>query len=451
MVLEAGGVGTLHVKWGLDPRDEFAHEWKGIVAYTVGTVFAIAGLVLAIPTGGSSVAVAIGVGSIVMGLAGYAVTTVDVAFKDWVNTPATKPGIELRHEKIFAVTGEIKSTFDKELKKITIVGDTKEPVLEQWTHEYLLERVNEKDIKKRVSPMDLAYEVGFGAKTISRPFVTDDGWVWYRETDNRLMKMRREGTAPPEHCGGQYTCAPPTVHGDWIYYLDTNSYLARMKTDGSQTLLVGSTHCQGFAPVVDVTGQIWVVGWNGALMCLRADGSGGGSSPGDVRVISPPTISREGTLRALFLGSNGALMSMYTNGTGGKTIGSNCGKTRVGDPPLSIDSLGNIWFWGLNGAVMKTSSDGTVGGNPQGAYSASPPVARGNMVYFQGLNGQLMCMRTDSTVNDLLEVHAEIVSPPFVAHDQWLFFQGRDNLLMRACFHKSVPMTGPDAEPKPAA
>lgn len=74
--------------------------------------------------------------------------------------------------------------------------------------------------------------------TNSRPFLTADGWVWFQGTDNRLWRMRTNGSQQ-SNPGNTTTLTSPTVSvGGWIYFQGTDYYLWRMFGDGSQKIIV---------------------------------------------------------------------------------------------------------------------------------------------------------------------------------------------------------------------
>ncbi|KZD25651.1 hypothetical protein [Tardiphaga robiniae] len=437
VVLDAKGVVTLSVKWGLGASSYITSDSMGIGFFTVGTVLAVAGLVLALPTAGASLtlmltytSLAVAFGSIPVGVLGFAV-------KDFVNSPYAVTGIELRRQHKYVVEGEIKIN-----KGAVISGETKGKELK-------LREVSDKEFKelqaKGVSPMDLAYEVGHDARTISTPFVTTDGWIWFQDPNNALMRISREGTKAAEHIGGHYVSSNPVVFGDWVYFLGLNGVLMRMKTDGSVSSDIGGHISlqidtgQGWAPSVDSNGRVWYWGKSGALMWSNQAGTDGGN-PGGTFISSHPVVFGDWVY---FLGLNGALMRMKTDGSASNEIGDRMGPLGTGgDATPLVDGNGWVWYWGKNGAVMKTNQAGTVGENPGGAYSAAPPVVFDNLVYYEGLNGNLMCMMTDGSSEADLKVTTQIGGTPFVASDGWVFFRGRDNVLMKACFYKSPQLRG---------
>ncbi len=78
--------------------------------------------------------------------------------------------------------------------------------------------------------------------TKSTPFVTGDGWVWFQGTDNKLWKVFNDGTQQSQP-GNNTTSSSPFVSSDgWVYFQGTDNKLWRMRTDGSgQVNLGGNT------------------------------------------------------------------------------------------------------------------------------------------------------------------------------------------------------------------
>jgi hypothetical protein len=74
--------------------------------------------------------------------------------------------------------------------------------------------------------------------TKSTPFVTPDGWVWFQGIDDKLWKVFNDGTQQSQP-GDNTTFSSPTVVGGWVYFRGTDNKLWRMKTDGSAQVNVG--------------------------------------------------------------------------------------------------------------------------------------------------------------------------------------------------------------------
>lgn len=77
-----------------------------------------------------------------------------------------------------------------------------------------------------------------GNTTKSTPFVTPDGWVWFQGRDNKLWKVFNDGTQQSQP-GNNHTSSSPTVLGDWVYFRGTDDKLWQMRTDGSAQTNVG--------------------------------------------------------------------------------------------------------------------------------------------------------------------------------------------------------------------
>src|SRR5207248_561141 len=73
-----------------------------------------------------------------------------------------------------------------------------------------------------------------GNKTLSTPFVTADGWVWFQGPNNALIRMKPDGSQQSEP-GSHTTANTPVVTADGCDRVRATTYvLSRMKPDGSQ-------------------------------------------------------------------------------------------------------------------------------------------------------------------------------------------------------------------------
>jgi hypothetical protein len=117
---------TVNARWWLGETTEYANSIAEIALFATGTVIGIVGLVLAIPTAGTSLALTIAGASVALGGAGLAVGGISLAIKDFANTPTSKPGVYLPDERIFIVEGALTFRYDRnEVATITGADDLK--------------------------------------------------------------------------------------------------------------------------------------------------------------------------------------------------------------------------------------------------------------------------------------------------------------------------------------
>ena len=91
--------------------------------------------------------------------------------------------------------------------------------------------------------------------TKSTPFVTSDGWVWFQGTDDKLWKVFNNGSDQSQP-RNNWTASSPVVVGNWVYFRGTDNKLWQLRTDGTaQNQVHGNTTSS--APFVTADG--WVL------------------------------------------------------------------------------------------------------------------------------------------------------------------------------------------------
>jgi hypothetical protein len=112
---------TVNARWWVGETTEYANSIAEIALFATGTVIGIVGLVLAIPSGGTSLALTIAGASVALGGAGLAVGGISLAIRDFANTPTSKTGVYLPDERKFIVEGALTFSYDRN-QVATITG-----------------------------------------------------------------------------------------------------------------------------------------------------------------------------------------------------------------------------------------------------------------------------------------------------------------------------------------
>jgi hypothetical protein len=107
--------------------------------------------------------------------------------------------------------------------------------------------------------------------TASTPFVTADGWVYFRGTDNTLWKVFNDGSQQAR-VGNNTTASTPFVTTDgWVDFQGTDQTLWKVYNDGSQQARFKGSWLVGWREI-DEFDQIWVDDQTPAGATLVADG-----------------------------------------------------------------------------------------------------------------------------------------------------------------------------------
>jgi hypothetical protein len=237
-----------------------------------------------------------------------------------------------------------------------------------------------------------------GIKTSSAPFVTADGWVWFRGTDDKLWRMKTDGSLQ-SNPGGNKTLNTPFVTADgWVWFQGPNNALCRMKTDGSEFSAPGS-HTTLNTPFVTADGWVWFRATNNALCCMKTDGSEF-SAPGNAKTSGTPLVTADGWVWFRGLQErypddapvdpfHYRLYRMKRDGTQLSMPGDNDGPS-PSSPFVTAD--GWVWFQGAGDKLFRMKPDGSQQTQVDGNRTASSP-AVGPMTVAQGVVGEWVWFR----------------------------------------------------------
>lgn len=236
--------------------------------------------------------------------------------------------------------------------------------------------------------------------TKSTPFVTADGWVWFQGTDNKLWKVFNDGSQQSQPRGNT-TSSSPTVVGDYVYFQGTDNKLWRMKTDGSAQNVINNNTTKS-TPFVTSDGWVWFQGTDNKLWKVFNDGTHQ-SQPGNNTTSSSPTVMGN---YAYFRGTDNKLWRMTIDGAHQNVINNNT----TNDTPL-VTPEGWVWFQGTDNKLWRVFNDGTQQSQPNNNTTLSTP-AVGKMGIAQGTVGE------------------------------WTYFQGTDDKLWRLFLPATAIATG---------
>ncbi|WP_172601993.1 DUF5050 domain-containing protein [Candidatus Nitrosocosmicus franklandus] len=247
----------------------------------------------------------------------------------------------------------------------------------------------------------------FGLETKSTPFVTQDGWVWFQGTNNKLMKMKTDGseiTNPREYV----TSTMPFVTQDgWVWFSDCIAKLTRMKTDGSIVDYPGITSALS-TPFVTQDGWVWFQGTNNKLMKMKTDGSEI-TNPREYVTSTMPFVTQDGWV--WFSDCIAKLTRMKTDGS----IVDYPGITSALSTPF-VTQDGWVWFQGTNNKLMKMKTDGSEITNPGNNYTKSTPFVSYDTTYFEGTDDTLWSLRWKYDCNPAMDIPlGSIVFGPFAS------------------------------------
>jgi hypothetical protein len=274
-------------------------------------------------------------------------------------------------------------------------------------------------------------------KTASTPFVSD-GYIYFRGTDDRLLRVRTDGTGG-SNPGTNKTKSAPFVSDGYIYFRGTDDRLLRVRTDGTGGSNPGMNKTKS-APFVS-SGYIYFQGTDDRLLRVRTDGTGG-SNPGMNKTASTPFVS-DGYI--YFQGTDNRLLRVRTDGTGGQSLG-----YMTKSSPFVFK--GYVYFQGTDDKLWKVNVNnpgvdrtnfrehpyGQTGPIQKDALitKSSPVVATSpidgrDYVYFQGADDRLWRIATDDGTSLASPNCNSTKGTPFVYGDA-VFFQGTDDRLLRA-------------------
>jgi hypothetical protein len=301
--------------------------------------------------------------------------------------------------------------------------------------------------------------------TASTPFVVPDpnggAWIYYQGTDNKLWKVRDDGTLQSQ-IGANTTASSPFVvpdpnGGAWVYFQGTDNKLWKVRDDGTLLSQIGANTTASTPFVVpdpnggpscvyfqgtDTTpfrgpGTLWKVLDNGAQQ----------SQIGNNTTASTPFVVPDpngGPAWVYFQGTDNTLWKVLDNGSQQSKIGNN---TTLSTPFVVLDPSGGpswVYFEGTDNALWKVRDDGSqqyhIGENMAAGkqYTISTPFvipdATGAWVYYQGTDNKLWKIRDDGS-QQLNINNNTTASTPFVVPDptggNWVYFQGTDTTLWK--------------------
>src|SRR5260370_733772 len=268
--------------------------------------------------------------------------------------------------------------------------------------------------------------------TKSTPFVTGDGWVWFQGTDNKLWKVFNDGTQQSQP-GNNTTSSSPFVSSDgWVYFQGTDHKLWRMRTDGSQQVNLNSNTTASTPTATPAAvffrgtdNKLWVLELGRACNCSL-------------------NLSETQEQRRTQVASH-ELAEMLSDpefpdgwfGNESDEIGDICnGKTAtitVGRNTWNVQSIySRAADAASNGAtVCVSSAPSPLPGQYKirmNTTSSTPFVTADGWVYFQGTDNRLWKVNLCGT-SQMQIGHNTTKSTPFVTGDGWVWFQGTDNKL----------------------
>jgi hypothetical protein len=268
-----------------------------------------------------------------------------------------------------------------------------------------------------VGPLSLVQMQIGNNTTSSTPFVTSDGWVYFQGTDDKLWKVRSDGTQQSQ-IGGNTTAAMPYVVDGWVYFRGTDNKLWKVFNDGSKQLHIGDNTTLS-TPFVTADGWVYFQGTDNKLWKVFNDGSKQ-LHIGDNTTSSMPYVV-DGWV--YFRGTDNKLWKVFDDGTKQSQIG---GNTTSSMPFVTPN--GWVYFRGTDNKLWKVFNDGTkqsqIGGN---TTSSTPFVTADGWVYFQGTDNKLWKVSNDGSKQWWIGDNTTS-SMPWVVND-WCYFRGTDNKL----------------------
>lgn len=246
-------------------------------------------------------------------------------------------------------------------------------------------------------------QIGFNT-TSSSPFVAPGDVIYFRGTDDRLLRINSDGS-DSYPIGGNHTSSSPfafsdPLDGEWVYFRGTGDELWKVRGDSDGT---------------DLT---------------RIGGNSTSSTP----FVTFDATAQE--VHVYFQGTDNRLLRVNGDGSGGIQIGTNYTSSSpfvFGDP---VDGTEWVYFRGTDHEQLwkvRGDSAGTdltqIGTN---ATSSTPFVtldASTNevWVYFQGTDNKLWKVRNDAAGSGLFHIGGNYTrSSPYVSDDGWVYFQGTE-------------------------
>jgi hypothetical protein len=237
--------------------------------------------------------------------------------------------------------------------------------------------------------------------TSSSPFVDAGDVIYFKGTDNRLLRINSDGS-DSYPIGGNYTNSTPFVFSDpltgqWVYFQGTDNRLLKVRDDSAGTDL---THIGGqytnSTPFVtfDATTQevhVYFQGLNNGLYRVNSDGSnffqiGTNTTDAAPFVFSDPVDGEW----VYFRGHNDNKLW--------KVRGDNAGTDLTQIGTNTTNSTPFVWFDASTNEVW---------------------------IFFQGTDNKLWKVRNDAAGSGLSNIGGNYTqSSPYVSEDGWVYFQG---------------------------
>jgi hypothetical protein len=229
-----------------------------------------------------------------------------------------------------------------------------------------------------------------GFKTQSDVFVADDGFMYFRGTDNKVWRVSTDGSIR-SNPGGFTTQSNVFAAGGFMYFRGTDDKVWRVSTDGTTV----RSNPGGFATHSDVIlgsdGMMYFRGTDDKVWRVSTDGTTVRSNPGGFATHSDVIPGSDGMM--YFRGTDDKVWRVSTDGT---TVRSNPGGFSThSDVRLGADGM--MYFRGTDDKVWRVSTDGTsVRSNPGGFTTQSDIILGGDgMMYFRGTDDKVWRVSTD--------------------------------------------------------
>jgi hypothetical protein len=246
-------------------------------------------------------------------------------------------------------------------------------------------------------------QIGFNT-TSSSPFVAPGDVIYFRGTDDRLLRINSDGS-DSYSIGGNYTSSSPfafsdPLDGEWVYFRGTGDELWKVRgdSDGTDLTRIGgnSTSSTPFV-TFDATAQevhVYFQGTDNRLLRVNGDGSGGIQIGTNYTSSSPFVFGDpvDGTEWVYFRGTDHEQLWKVRGDSAGTDLTQIGTNTTSSTPFVTLDASTNeVW------------------------------------VYFQGTDNKLWKVRNDAAGSGLFHIGGNYTrSSPYVSDDGWVYFQGTD-------------------------
>jgi hypothetical protein len=237
--------------------------------------------------------------------------------------------------------------------------------------------------------------------TSSSPFVAAGDVIYFRGTDNRLLRINSDGSDSYQ-IGTNSTNSTPFVFsdpltGEWVYFQGTDNKLWKVRDDSAGSVLT------------------WI----------------GGQYTNSTPFVTFDATTQE--VHVYFQGLNNGLYRVNSDGSNFFQIGTN---TTDAAPFVFSDPADGEWvyFRGHNDSKLwKVRGDNTgtdltqIGTNTTNStpFVWLDPSTNEAWIFFQGSDNKLWKVRNDAAGSSLLNIGGNYTqSSPYVSEDGWVYFQG---------------------------